>query len=345
MEKIKSLLAKNWLNLKKPADYSLVSLSENTSVFQVRPLEKGFGITIGNALRRILLSSLQGTAIVAIHIDGINHEYSAISGVREDVMDIVLNLKSVVFKNLVDEKKKLKIYAEGCGPVMASAIQTVGDLEVVNRDLVICNIVDPDVKFEVDIFVNSGKGYVSSEMNKLNNEGHFSLIYIDSIFSPVKRVSYKVQNSRVGSETEFDNLYITVETNGAIQPDMALAFSAKILQDQLQTFINFADVEPIKSSEEEKLPFNPKLLIKIANLELSVRADNCLKNENIKYIGDLASKGESKMLCTPNFGKKSLVELREVLAKMDLNFGMDIPGWPPKNIEELSKKYEEEGLI
>ncbi len=340
MERAKSILAKNWLSLKKPTDYFLVSLTDNTAVFRVEPLEKGFGVTLGNVLRRVMLSSLQGIAVTAVKIEGVDHEYSTIPGVKEDVVDIILNLKSLVLKSATTERRKLRLKAEGPCTVTAGMIELVGDVEVVNQSLVICHL-DHSAQIDMELIINSGKGYVSSDYNKTDDLA-MSTIAIDSIFSPVKRVNYKVENSRVGAETEFDRLYLTVETNGAISPDLALALSAKIVQEQLQVFISFVDVEPVKESEEDKLPFDYRLLTRVENLELSVRSQNCLKNENIVYIGDLVTKSEVKMLQTPNFGKKSLTEIKDLLSKMNLRFGMEVQGWPPENVEELAKKYEEE---
>ena len=314
--------------------------SATSATFSIEPLHSGYGMTLGNSLRRVLLSSIAGAAITAFKIEGITHEFTTVKGVKEDVIDIMLNLKNIRFRVYSDEPQNLRITKTGKGPVKASDITVNSDVEIVNPDLVICNL-DKDGKLDMILTISTNKGYLPAEANKFSDID-ISTMPIDAIFSPVKKVSYKVENSRVGAETEFDRLYLTIETNGSITPDVALALSAKIMQDQLQMFINFTDVEPEKETEEEKLPFDSKLLIRVENLELSVRSQNCLKNENIIYIGDLVTKNETKMLHTPNFGKKSLNEIKELLAKMNLRFGIDVASWPPTNVEELARKYEEE---
>jgi DNA-directed RNA polymerase subunit alpha len=339
-EGARNIISGNWTSLIKPTQYYLESIVNSTAVFKVEPLERGFGITLGNALRRILLSSLQGAAITAVRIEGVDHEFSSVPGVREDVTDIILNLKSVVVKYGGSERKKLRLTATGPCVVTASMIQCVDDIEIVNKDLVICHL-DRDAKIDMEFLIGVGKGYIAASENRML-EMPIGVVPIDSIFSPVKRVTFKVENSRVGSETEYDKLYLTIETNGSLTPDLALSLAAKILQDQLQIFVNFEDVEEQIEEEEEKLPFDPQLLKKVDDLELSVRSHNCLKNDNIRYIGDLVVKSEGEMLKTPNFGRKSLNEIKEVLSSMGLKFGMDVPGWPPENIEELAKKYEEQ---
>lgn len=341
MEKVKGLLTKNWLSVVKPAEYFLVSLIDNIAVFRIEPLDKGFGITLGNALRRVMLSSLHGAAVTAVHIEGIEHEYSSINGMREDVINLLLNVKSIVLKTNIVEQQKIKLKASGPCTVTAGMIETVNDIEIVNPGLVICHL-DDKTELNMDLFVNTGKGYMPAEKQKINQD-HLGIINLDSIFSPVSRVTYKIENSRIGAETEFDRLFLTIETNGSLSPDMALAISAKILQEQLKIFIGFGDIEPAQEVKDNELPFDPKLLMKVDSLELSVRSQNCLKSENIVYIGDLVTKNEGRMLLTPNFGKKSLTEIKDLLAKMKLRFGMEVPGWPPENLEELAKKYEEEG--
>jgi DNA-directed RNA polymerase subunit alpha len=233
----------------------------------------------------------------------------------------------------------MRLSAVGPCVVTAGMIQTSDDIEIINKDLEICHL-DRDANIDIEFFVGVGKGYIPANENRML-EMPIGIIPIDSIFSPVKRVTFKVENSRVGSETEYDKLYLTIETNGSLTPDLALSLAAKILQDQLQIFVNFDDVEEAVEEEEEKLPFDPQLLKKVDDLELSVRSHNCLKNDNIRYIGDLVVKSESEMLKTPNFGRKSLNEIKEVLTSMGLKFGMDVPGWPPESIEELARKYEE----
>lgn len=324
----------------KPAQYFLESIDNNTAVFKVGPLESGFGTTLGNALRRVLLSSIQGAAVTAIKIDGMDHEFSTIPGVREDVTNIVLNLKSLAIRYFGTEKKKLKLSVKGPAVVKAGMIETVDDIEIVNKNLVICTL-DRDARLDMELYISSGKGYKPANENRVADMP-IGVIPIDSIFSPVKRVAYKVENSRVGSDTDYDKLFLTVETNGVLMSDMALALAAKIMQEQLQVFVNFDEVDSkIASEPEEKLPFRNELLKKVDDLELSVRSHNCLKNDNIIYIGDLVIKTEVEMLRTPNFGRKSLNEIKEVLAIMGLKFGMEVAGWPPENIEELVKNFEE----
>ena len=339
------VLLKNWSSLIKPTEYCLTSISLNSAVFQIEPLERGFGVTLGNSLRRIMLSSLQGAAITAVKIEGVEHEYTTIPGVMEDVVTIVLNLKSIVFSHFTTERKKLRLSVSGPCTVTAGDIEEVAGIEIINKDLVICHV-DTGGKIEMDLLLGYGKGYIPANGHKGNSSLPIGMIPIDSMFSPVRRVTYRVENSRVGSDTEYDRLFMTIETNGALHPDKALGLAAKIIQDQLQVFISFKDIIDVPKSEsvdakEKELPFDPKLLIKIDVLELSVRSQNCLKNDNIIYIGDLVTKTEHKMLHMPNFGRKSLNEIKDLLSSMGLGFGMEVSGWPPSNIEDLAKKYEE----
>ena len=274
------MIQKNWQELIKPTKLD-VSQSEGTNKAKivVEPLERGFGLTLGNALRRVLLSSLQGGAVSAIKIDGVLHEFSVIPGVMEDVTYIVLNVKELAVAVHSESAKTLTL-----------------------------------------------KG----------------LINVDAIYSPVKKVSYKVENTRVNQAMDYDKLTMVVETNGVITPEDAVALAARILQDQLKPFINFDEPENEVEDIREELPFNKNLLRKVDELELSVRSANCLKNDNIVYIGDLVQKTEAEMLRTPNFGRKSLNEIKEVLAKMGIHLGMDTPGWPPENIEDLIKRTSDQ---
>ena len=332
---------KNWKSLIKPGKLD-VNLSEDKSYAKIiaEPLEKGYGLTLGNSLRRILLSSIRGTAVTAIQIDGVLHEFTSIKGVREDVTDIVLNVKSLALKSNSEGAKKLILDAKGPGVIKASNITQVNEIEILNPDLVICNL-DENTHFHMEMTVGNGKGYVSADLNK-PEEPPLGLIPIDSLFSPVKKVSFSVENTRAGSALDYDKLIMTVETNGTVDAEDAIAYSARIFQDQLSMFVNFEDpqevVKEVKSSEPE---FNRNLLKRVEELELSVRSMNCLKNDNIIYIGDLVQKTEPEMLRTPNFGRKSLNEIKEVLNTMSLYLGMEIPNWPPDNIAELSKKLEE----
>lgn len=336
----KNIISANWANMIKPADYSCESSTANTAVFKIEPLERGFGVTLGNALRRVLLSSLHGAAITTIKIDGVDHEYSTIQGVKEDVVEIILNLKGVAVRYGGSEKRKISLKATGPCVVTAGMIETTNDVEISNPDHVICTL-DKNSKINIEMTLGIGTGYIPANENRIPDLA-LGVIPIDSIFSPAKRVTYKVENSRVGSDTEYDKLHLTIETNGTLTPELALGLAAKILQDQLQVFINFQDAVEAKEAEEEKLPFDVQLLKKVDDLELSVRSQNCLKNDNIRYIGDLVVKTESEMLKTPNFGRKSLNEIKELLVSMNLRFGMEVVGWPPENIEDLAKRYEEQ---
>ncbi|MEZ7879460.1 MAG: DNA-directed RNA polymerase subunit alpha [Rhodospirillales bacterium] len=336
------MIQKNWQELIKPAKLEVEpGIDPNRmATIVAEPLERGFGLTLGNALRRILLSSLQGAAVTAIQIEGVLHEFSSVPGVREDVTDIVLNMKGVALKMHVEGPKHVTLKATGPGEVTAGQIDTGADIEVMNPDLVICHL-DKGAKLSMELVVDNGKGYVAATSNK-QEDSPIGLIPIDAVFSPVRKVSYKIENSRVGQVTDHDKLAIDVLTNGALTPDDAVALAARILQDQLQLFINFD--EPDQKSDAEKkddLPFNRNLLRKVDELELSVRSANCLKNDNIIYIGDLVQKSEADMLRTPNFGRKSLNEIKEVLSQMGLHLGMEIAAWPPENIEELAKRLED----
>ena len=332
---------KNWKSLLKPAKLDL-QLSDDKSYAKIvaEPLEKGYGLTLGNSLRRILLSSIRGAAVTAIQIDGVLHEFTSIKGVREDVTDIVLNVKSLALKGSFEGSKKLILDAKGPGEIKASDITSVADVEILNPDLVICNL-DENTSFHMEMTVGNGKGYVPAVMNK-PEEPPLGLIPIDSLFSPVKKVSYSISTAREGKALDYDKLTMEVQTNGSISAEDAVAYSAKIFQDQLSMFINFDEPQEVTIREKPAEPeFNKNLLRKVDELELSVRSMNCLKNDNIIYIGDLVQKSEGEMLRTPNFGRKSLNEIKEVLNTMSLYLGMEIPNWPPDNIAELSKKLEE----
>ena len=332
---------KNWKKLIKPTKLD-VQLSQDKSYAKIiaEPLEKGYGLTLGNSLRRILLSSIRGTAVTAIQIDGVLHEFTSIKGVREDVTDIVLNIKSLALKSSSENSKKLVLDAKGPGEIKASNINSVADIEILNPDLIICNL-DENTNFHMEMTVGTGKGYVSADMNK-PEEPPLGLIPIDSLFSPVKKASYSVSTAREGKALDYDKLTMEVVTNGSISAEDAVAYSARIFQDQLGMFVNFDEPQETIVIEQSKEPeFNKNLLRKVDELELSVRSMNCLKNDNIIYIGDLVQKSEGEMLRTPNFGRKSLNEIKEVLTGMSLYLGMEIPNWPPDNIAELSKKLEE----
>jgi DNA-directed RNA polymerase subunit alpha len=333
----------NWQNLIKPAKLVVeTGHSTSTASMVAEPLERGFGLTLGNALRRVLLSSLQGAAVTSIQIDGVLHEFSSIPGVREDVTDIVLNVKALAIKMPADQGvKRLTLRATGPGEVKASQITQIADVEILNPDLVLCTL-DQGASIRIEFTVTSGKGYVPSDKNR-PEDAPIGLIPVDSLFSPVRKVSYKVENTREGQILDYDKLTLNVETNGALSAETAVGLAARILVDQLGTFIGFEEPTEAKKDEPKpELAFNPALLKKVDELELSVRSANCLKNDNIVYIGDLIQKTEGEMLRTPNFGRKSLNEIKEVLANMGLHLGMEVPGWPPENIDDLAKRYEDQ---
>jgi len=332
---------KNWKNLIKPSKID-VQNGEDKSIAKIvaEPLEKGYALTLGNSLRRILLSSIQGSAVTAVQIDGVLHEFSSIKGVREDVTDIVLNVKSLALKLETDGAKKLILDVTGPGEIKAKDINEISGVKILNPDLTICNL-DEKTKFHMELTVKSGKGYVPAEKNK-SEDAPLGLIPIDALFSPVKKVSFAVSNAREGKSLDYDQLTMNVETNGSISAEDALAYAARIFQDQLSMFINFEEPQEVKKVDKiEKPEFNRNLLRRVDELELSVRSMNCLKNDNIIYIGDLVQKTESEMLRTPNFGRKSLNEIKELLSQMSLYLGMEVPNWPPENIADLSKKLEE----
>ena len=337
------VLQRNWQSLIKPEKLDVEPGSDPHRVATVvaEPLERGFGMTLGNAVRRVLLSSLQGAAVTAVQIDGVLHEFSTMAGVREDVTDVVLNIKQLALRMYGEGPRRMMLTATGPGEVTAGQIQTGSDIEVMNPDLVICTL-DDGVKLSMEFTVNLGKGYVPAAANR-PEDAPIGLIPIDAIYSPVKRVSYKVEPTRVGQVTDYDKLLLQVETNGAVSPEDAVALAARILQDQLQLFINFDEPQLARGAEEQQddLPFNRNLLRKVDELELSVRSANCLKNDNIVYIGDLVQKTEQEMLRTPNFGRKSLNEIKEVLTAMGLSLAMNVAGWPPENIEDLAKRLDE----
>jgi len=337
------VLQKNWQELIRPRKLDLRPGHDERRYATVvaEPLERGFGLTLGNALRRVLLSSLQGAAVTSVQIDGVLHEFASIPGVREDVTDVVLNVKALALRMHAEGARKMHLTAEGPCEVTAGMIDQGGDVEILNPDLVICNL-DSGAKLSLEMTVETGKGYRPATLNR-PEDAPIGLIPVDSVFSPVRKVSYKVEDTRVGQVTDYDKLSVSVETNGAITPEDAVALGARILQDQLRIFVNFeepGDLE-IEGWGDEETTFNKNLLRKVDELELSVRSANCLKNDNIVYIGDLVQQTESEMLRTPNFGRKSLNEIKEVLAQLGLHMGMDIPGWPPENIEELARKLDE----
>ena len=336
------VLQKNWQDLIKPSKLQTEAGADPSrfAVIVAEPLERGFGLTLGNALRRILMSSLQGAAVTSIKIDGVLHEFSSVPGVREDVTDLVLNVKSIAVRYQGDRPQRLVLRTNGPGEVTAGMIETPNDVQIMNPDLVLCTL-DDGASLNIEMTVSTGKGYVPASENR-PEDAPIGLVPVDALYSPVRKVSYKVDNSRVGQKTDYDKLSLQLETNGTVSPEDAVALAARILQDQLQLFINFEEPQQhVAAEQKDDFPFNRNLLRKVDELELSVRSANCLKNDNIIYIGDLVQKTEAEMLRTPNFGRKSLNEIKEVLAQMGLHLGMEIPAWPPENIEELAKRLEE----
>ncbi|WP_454718818.1 DNA-directed RNA polymerase subunit alpha [Caulobacter segnis] len=308
------------------------------------PLERGLGVTLGNALRRVLLSSLQGAAVTAIQIDGVVHEFSSLEGVREDVVDIVLNVKQLAVRLYAEGPRRMTLRATGPGPVTADQIETPADIEILNPGHVLCTL-DEGASVRMEFTVDTGKGYVPANRNREEN-APIGLIAVDALYSPVKRVAFRVEPTRQGQSLDYDKLIVDVETNGAVGPVDAVAYAARILQDQLATFITF-QAQKARSADTPKmdLPFNPILLKKVDDLELSVRSANCVKSDNIVYIGDLVQKTEAELLRTPNFGRKSLTEIKEVLGDLGLHLGMDVSNWPPEDIDLLSRRAEELALF
>jgi DNA-directed RNA polymerase subunit alpha len=333
---------RNWETLIKPKDMEIEeeTLSPTYGRFHVEPLERGFGITIGNSLRRILLSSLQGAAITAVRMKGVLHEFSTIYGVREDVTDVILNIKELLVKLHSDGPETLHLKANKPGVVRAQDIQTGSNVEILNPDHVIATLSE-DGELDMELVVQRGRGYVPAERNR--EEGQpIGTIPIDALFSPIRKVNYTVTHSRVGQITDYDRLTLEIWTNGNVTPPDALGYAAKILKEQLSVFINFDEEEIIPKSPEvqESAKLNENLFKSVDELELSVRSANCLKNADIRYIGDLVQKSETEMLKTKNFGRKSLNEIKEILSEMGLSLGMKLDNWPPPELEPKNKKEE-----
>jgi DNA-directed RNA polymerase subunit alpha len=335
------LIAGNWRDFIRPRRLEVEeeSLSDVYGRFACEPLERGFGTTLGNALRRVLLSSLQGAAVTSVRINGVLHEFSTIPGVLEDVTEIVLNLKEVRLRMHAEGPKTLTLRRKGKGVVTAGDLvsddQTV---ELMNPDHHICTL-GPEAALELEATVAHGKGYVTAERNK-TEEMPIGTIPIDSIFSPVKRINYTVTPARVGRETNYDRLNLEVWTDGAVNPADAVAFAAKILKEQLTIFINFDEpADTLDALPEEPEPLNPHLVKSVDELELSVRSANCLQNANIRFIGELVQRTEAEMLKTKNFGRKSLNEIKETLGSLSLSLGMSIDNLPLR--PELEKMREQ----
>ena len=331
-------MQKSWKDLIRPKrlEVEKETLTPFYGKFTAEPFERGFGITIGNSLRRILLSSLQGAAITSVKIDGVLHEFSTIPGAKEDITEIVLNLKEVRLKLHTEGPKTIRVKAEGPKVLKAGDILTGDAVEILNPDHYLATL-SRDGKLSMEMLVKMGRGYVSAERNKEETQP-IGTIPMDAIFSPIKKVNYTVTNARVGQITDYDKLTLEVWTDGSLNPEEAVAHAAKILKDQLFIFITFEEEEEAEMSypedEEEKETFNENLLRSVDELELSVRSANCLKHANIKLIGDLVQKTEAEILATKNFGRKSLNEIKEILAEMGLSLGMKLDNWPPKKSEE-----------
>ncbi len=332
---------RNWRDLLKPQALECEdkSLTATYGKFVGEPFERGFGTTIGNALRRILLSSLQGAAVASVRVEGVLHEFATLPGVREDVTDVVLNLKQARFKLHDGLEATARIEASGEGVVRAGDIDAGPELEVLNPELEIASL-SAEGKLEVELSVKMGRGYVPADRNK-DEDAAVGTIPIDSVYSPIRKVNYTVTNARVGQRTDYDKLTLEIWTDGSIRPDDALAYSARILQDQLNIFINFEETPEMAEEEDAQEPsLNENLFRPVAELELSVRSANCLQNADIKFIGELVQRSEGEMLKTKNFGRKSLNEIKEILREMDLDFGMQIENFPTR--DELDERLARE---
>ncbi len=336
-----TVLQKNWKELIKPSSIEVTNNdnSRNKATITVSPLERGFGNTIGNALRRILLSSIGGFAVTSVKIGGILHEFSLIDGIKEDVVDIIMNIKSLIIDKATANPGNMHLRASGKSIVYAKDIELDAGIKILNPDLVICHIEDDSVSLNIDMTVEYGIGYALAG-EKHGDTKDVSIIYLDALFNPVKKVAYRIENARIGQKTDYDKLIMDVETNGSISPEDAVGLGARIIQEQLSFFVNFDVINsPLMDGADgsPRYNFNENLLKKIDEMELSVRSYNCLSGENIVYIADLVQKTENEMLKLPNFGRKSLNELRDNLKAMGLNFGMNLD-----NIkEELTKELTE----
>ena len=335
-----AVLQENWKDIIFPNSMNVeyIDNNKNKAVIYIEPLERGYGATLGNSLRRVLLSSIRGFAVTSVKIDGVLHEYSSIDGVREDVADIIMNIKSLIINKSTPTPAILKLKLNKKGAVLAKDIVVSNDVEILNPELVICNIEDSKVNLNIEMTVEYGMGYSLTE-EKDKGDKEVSVIYLDTLYNPVKKVSFTVENARIGQQTDYDKLILEVETNGTISPKDAVGIAAKILQSQLNVFVSF-DVNVISNEDTSSKPSKNEDLLnkKIDEMELSVRSYNCLINEGIKYIGDLVQKSELDMLRLPNFGRKSLNELKENLKVMGLSFDMKLDNWSPN---ELSKKKKD----
>lgn len=331
---------RNWRSLVRPKflECDRDTLTDYYGKFEAKPLERGYGVTIGNSLRRILLSSLQGAAITSVKIDTVLHEFSTLPGVREDVANIILNLKELKLKHHGERPETITLDVDGEKVVTAADIKSSQNIEILNPDLHIATL-GPEGKLRMEMTVRMGKGFEPSERNK-EFDMPVGTIPIDSIFSPITKVNYNVTNARVGQRTDYDRLVLEVWTDGSVKPEDAVAYAAKILKEQLQIFVNFDEsFEPEEIEIKEDGPqLNPNLYRKVDELELSVRSANCLQNANIKYIGELCQRSESEMLKTKNFGRKSLNEIKEILTSMGLSLGMQLEGFDVSDAEKFRPK-------
>ena len=334
---------KYWKDLIRPRGFEIDkdSLTKTYGKFYIRPLERGFGVTLGNSIRRVLLSSMMGSAVSAVKFKGVLHEFTTIAGVLEDVTDVILNLKAVRFRQGDEKSKTLRISKKGSGEVKASDIQVSEGIEILNPEAHIATL-SHEGELEAEIIVSFDRGYVEADQRKVKNlpEG---FIPVDSVHSPIRRVNYTVNSASIGQRTDYDSLVLEVWTDASLKPEEAVPLGYKILKEQLQVFMNFnEDIEPVAASKDEKSDLiNENLFRPADDLELSVRSSNCLKNARIRYVGDLVTKTEQEMLRTKNFGRKSLNEIKEILKTMGLSLGMEIEGWPPKGLyrKEFQSAY------
>ena len=330
-------MQRNWQELIKPKSIEAEILTSTYGKFVAKPLERGYGTTIGNSLRRILISSINGAAITAVRIPGVEHEFSTLQGVEEDVTDIILNLKQVNLRYLGDKAATLRLKSGPNRVLRAGDIETGGEVEILDPDQIIATVGE-DGSLEMEMVVKVGRGYYSSDQNR-DEDLPVGMISIDSIFAPVRRVSIGVSNTRVGQMTDYDRLTLEVWTNGAVRPDDAVAYAAKILKEQLTCFINFDEADDESegtddSADQDQSALNENLFKAVDSLELSVRAANCLENADIKYIGELVTRSETEMLKTKNFGRKSLNEIKDILSEMGLSLGMKIDGFDPEKFRQ-----------
>lgn len=319
--------------LLKPRIIDVQSVSPVEAKVVMEPFERGFGHTLGNALRRILLSSMPGYAPTEVSIDGVLHEYSTIDGVQEDVVDILLNLKGVVFKLHNREVVTLKLAKEGEGVIRAGDIELPHDVEIINPEHVIAHLSTAG-KLAMEIKVEKGRGYVPGNVRNLGDAKTIGQLVLDASFSPVRRVAYSVENARVEQRTDLDKLIVDIETNGVVEPEEAIRYAARVLIEQLSVFADLEGTAPVAEASKPA-QVDPVLLRPVDDLELTVRSANCLKAENIYYIGDLIQRTETELLKTPNLGRKSLNEIKEVLASRGLTLGMKLENWPPAGLEKL----------